>query len=608
MADYTIQINAEDKTKGTFQSVEGGLTRMTAGAGKFKAALGAAGAALAAFGVGAKIKGTIDDFDNLAKAARTAGATASNEAFQGFQVLKTAMSEAGIDAATFDRAMLQTTSRLQEGVEGNKAFAEITEKLGGSIRDANGALKDGPALLEAMINGLNNGTVSTDEFAKVVGGRAGPLIQQQFASINTSAEALSATLKDVEENANIVPLEAAEQAEVFNDTIGRLGMKMQQLMTDAIVPLLPHLVKLADEVLANMPAIVDGVTNAFNTLQPVFSLIGTILTDLVFPIMQKVFEVLGSIAEAIAPLVDTAIPALHNAFDALVGVVESIVGFFQGVATSLQNIYNKAIQLKDGVTGTFDSMSDKVKNTTKDMTDSVSGWFSGMYQKVVGGSIVPDMVDGVIREFMRQRDAVKQISQETTTGVTQDFQNLSNSIEQDFVGTLESALSDGKLELHEFKGFFTKTITDLIMQSIRGGKGIGGAFSSIFGGGGGGGGFLSGIFGGGGGGGLFSGIGSMFSGGGLFGGIGKFFGGLFGRANGGPVMSNRPFLVGESGPEMFIPNQSGSIAPNAGGGSVTININAIDTQTGTEFLLNNKAQIQDIIQRAYNRKGKAGIV
>jgi hypothetical protein len=34
------------------------------------------------------------------------------------------------------------------------------------------------------------------------------------------------------------------------------------------------------------------------------------------------------------------------------------------------------------------------------------------------------------------------------------------------------------------------------------------------------------------------------------------------RANGGPVTSGLPFIVGERGPELFIPNTSGSITPN----------------------------------------------
>ena len=597
MPDYTITINAQDKTKGTFQTVESGLGKLSTGAGKFKAALGAAGAALAAFGVGAKIKGAIDDFDNLAKSARMAGAAASEDAFKGFQVLQTAMGEAGIDAATFERAMLQTTSRLKEGSEGGKAFAGIFEKLGPAVKTANGELASGPELLKAMINGLNEGTISTDEFAKVVGGRAGPLIQQQFAGIAGSAENLDKILTDVESHANIVPLGAAENAEVFNDTIGRLGMQLQKLMTDAITPLLPHLTRFAEELLANMPAIVDGVSQAFQTLQPVLSLIGTVLTDLVFPILQKVFEVLGFVAEAITPLVDTAIPALKAAFDGLVSIVESIVGFFQGVSDSLQGIYDKAIQLKDGVTGTFDSMGDAITSKTKAMSDSVTGFFDDMYQKVVGGSIVPDMVDGVIAEFIRQQQGVTQISQATTSTVSTDFQNLSSTIEKDFIGTLESALSDGKLTMSDFSGFFSKTITSLISESLRGGNGISGAFSSLFGGGGGMGGglggMLGGLFGGGGGGGLFSGIGSMF-------------GGFF--ADGGFLPSGKFGIAGEAGPEIVTGPARITPMEGMGGGTTNIIIQAIDTQTGTEFLLKNKTQIEDIVNRAYNKRGRQGIV
>ena len=47
-------------------------------------------------------------------------------------------------------------------------------------------------------------------------------------------------------------------------------------------------------------------------------------------------------------------------------------------------------------------------------------------------------------------------------------------------------------------------------------------------------------------------------------------GGIPGRANGGPVGSNKPYMVGEVGPELFVPSSSGTIVPNdaLGGGSV----------------------------------------
>lgn len=53
-----------------------------------------------------------------------------------------------------------------------------------------------------------------------------------------------------------------------------------------------------------------------------------------------------------------------------------------------------------------------------------------------------------------------------------------------------------------------------------------------------------------------------------------FVGGLFGgaRASGGPVDSGRAYVVGERGPEMFVPDVSGRIEPSlAGAGGMTVN-------------------------------------
>lgn len=54
-------------------------------------------------------------------------------------------------------------------------------------------------------------------------------------------------------------------------------------------------------------------------------------------------------------------------------------------------------------------------------------------------------------------------------------------------------------------------------------------------------------------------------------------GGIPGRATGGAVQSGSPYIVGERGPELFVPHQSGTIMPNASGaggsgGSVTLNV------------------------------------
>ena len=63
------------------------------------------------------------------------------------------------------------------------------------------------------------------------------------------------------------------------------------------------------------------------------------------------------------------------------------------------------------------------------------------------------------------------------------------------------------------------------------------------------------------------------------------------RANGGPVESNSPYMVGERGPELFVPRSAGAIVPNhsmAMGGSTNItnyNIQAIDTKSFEDRIL-----------------------
>lgn len=69
-----------------------------------------------------------------------------------------------------------------------------------------------------------------------------------------------------------------------------------------------------------------------------------------------------------------------------------------------------------------------------------------------------------------------------------------------------------------------------------------------------------------------SGLSSLFGGGGSgsTGLLGQVFGsllGLPGRATGGPVSPGRGYVVGERGPELFVPTSAGHIAPNAGSGS-----------------------------------------
>src|SRR5690606_19540464 len=70
---------------------------------------------------------------------------------------------------------------------------------------------------------------------------------------------------------------------------------------------------------------------------------------------------------------------------------------------------------------------------------------------------------------------------------------------------------------------------------------------------------------------------SFFGGGPLAGLFGESFLGfrIPGRAMGGPVMAGQPYVVGERGPELFVPRQAGTVVPNhAIQSPIVINIDA----------------------------------
>lgn len=87
---------------------------------------------------------------------------------------------------------------------------------------------------------------------------------------------------------------------------------------------------------------------------------------------------------------------------------------------------------------------------------------------------------------------------------------------------------------------------------------------------------------------------------------------LPGRAVGGPVSGGSPYIVGEKGPELFVPSGSGAIVPNQRladsmgrsqpqvvyNGPYIAQMSAIDTQSATQFLSKNKMSVWSANQSA----------
>jgi len=382
MADYDIVINAKDNTKGPLSKVGGQLDGLSKKAGGLKVALGVAGAALAAFGVVSKIGDTINQFDELAKRARTVGA-ATQESFKGFQVASKLLAEGGLSAGEADRAFGNLQARLTKGVNGGKAYEKVMQKLGGSILDMNGKLKSTPELFETVGQAVQDGTLDLEDAQKILGERVGPKIVGVFNAMKDSGMSAAEAMADVAANSNIVDLEAAKNAEKFNDTISRMSDQLGQLMTDIITPLLPMLTKLADDILAAMPSIIDSVRSAFKNMKPILSVLGTLFSEVIVPVLGLAWDAFNALSKIIVPIAEVVFPALGAAIKAVIGFINDLIDGLKSAWTAISTFGGIFGETSDLVIAQADAMETEVVTSFKNTTDKAVAEAENMKKQVL---------------------------------------------------------------------------------------------------------------------------------------------------------------------------------------------------------------------------------
>ena len=174
----------------------------------------------------------------------------------------------------------------------------------------------------------------------------------------------------------------------------------------------------------------------------------------------------------------------------------------------------------------------------------------------------------------------------STSGFTADVQQMRSSFDSILVDGLGragdvlergllGAIRRGSLGFEDLRRIALSVIGDIAANAVRAGLG------ALGGGGGGGSG----------------------QGGGLLSSLLSSILGLPGRATGGLVSAGRGYLVGERGPELFVPTSAGKIEPNGGqrGGRdvrVSIQVVAPKGSAAPESLQRSSRQVASAVRRA----------
>lgn len=153
--------------------------------------------------------------------------------------------------------------------------------------------------------------------------------------------------------------------------------------------------------------------------------------------------------------------------------------------------------------------------------------------------------------------------------LTDGFSKAGDVLERGLLG----AIKRGSLGFEDLRRTAINVLDAIAMQALRGGLGYSGSGSG-------------------------GGLGGLFGLGGLLGSVL----GLPGRATGGPVSPGRGYLVGENGPEMFVPTSAGRVEPNAPSAPrevrIAINVNTPAGTGGAQALERSSRQVASAVRRA----------
>jgi len=527
--------------------------------------------------------------DRLGKVSKTTGFAA--ETLQKFQF---AAEQSGVTADNAALALRRFSRRLGEAQRSTGELFPALKKLGIETRNSNGEFKSAEEILFEFADGITTARNESEQLSlafKAFDSEGAELVE----TLKDGADGLRAFFNEAEDLGFILTASSIRGVEDFADEFNRLQKIVQGLInqfTAALAPTLEKIVKrfrdtisesikarggleafgiyLKNEfitIVANTIIALEGVFNTLvdigNAIVNVIRLFGSLFGVELFPSLAKEGEELVSIFDVLDKI--SKIPNITN-FLPGVGALKSIFAqASQELLTlegSLESIGEGQLFKKSTKGSAFANMLlgdlEENKKAAEDMTNAIEE-IVVTGQNRIGETLIGKIFGvGPVKDFWENWYAAGESALERFKAVAGLIlgPELIDKIKEGFansdIGDFTKTLADGLV-----KG--VQMFEDSLADAIVTGKAD---FSSLAD-------HLRQV--------LAKAMVQKFITGPIM--------GLFGLAKGGPAKAGQPYIVGEEGPELFVPGQSGTVVPNHqlgqgnGGGaatSVVYNIQAVD--------------------------------
>ena len=470
------------------------------------------------------------------------------------QKLRFAAEQTGVQITALDMGLQRFIRRTAEAARGTGEAKQALADLNISLFDSDGKLRDVESVLFDVADAIQNTSDSAEQ------------VRLAFKFFDSEGVALVSTLKEgseglrnfFEEAENLgllISRDTIKKAEQFADSVNRVKKQINAIASGIVGAFLPAL----DQLSAKLTNTLSAGRDADGTFD---SLGKTIATTMVNGLADAII-VVGQFGDTI----EEVFVGINNAFVQFQLNLLSAIDELPFVSIELEKINEVQGQFLT-VTGeagkTANAFAEKIRklgldsiNATAQIqnvnnaVENLGGSFPAL-EKFEEGFF--KIFDGGASKFEDLTKLGENVATSLEAGLTDAFMNIEKGAEG-LKDTMDNIL----------KMIIAELIRVTIVQSIVGS--------------------ITGFFG-----------------------FGK-------RERGGPVTAGRPYLVGEKGPELFVPGQSGGIVPNhglamAGGGETNVNITyeikAFDSKGATAAIAEQAPTIVGIVEQSFRKRGKRG--
>lgn len=351
-------------------------------AAKWGVALGAAAAGVGAAMMGAanKVAGASDEID---KASRRAGTDAET-----WQKLNYAMGQSGISSEKLEKSMIKNQQALNDAAEGTEAYAAAYEKLGVSIYDSSGQLKDADDVYQESLKAL-----ADMEDINQRNALANQLFGKSYADLapilDAGSEGIDALTSRAEQLGLVMSQETVDAGVKFGDTLADVKEVGGAIFNMIAAELLPVLQGFLDWIIDSAPQIQETASKVSDFIIKVF----TGLKEFWEENGETIKSITSTVWDGIKLAIETALEIIQGIFKVFTGIIEGdwekfwdgIVQIVKGIGKFLYSA-GQAIftSLWDGLKSVWTSISNWVSEKVSWLVDKLAFWRKS--QKEMGGS------------------------------------------------------------------------------------------------------------------------------------------------------------------------------------------------------------------------------